>query len=591
MPDLDIAIDKILAGDQQSLFQALRLFSSLIEKKSYAFSLPQSLEFIHSPALTKTLNSTESFINLEIYLSQLQSKAESTTSENLTELLFVDLLLNQLWCSINPHQAIRSQVQKLFWIMGIHFLKRPDLSITIDHPYTQLLQLLIQELCIWEPTAGRLQKKIPLQLEELIKTISHFEIKNRKEIEQLATNFKTIIQQQDERTKILQQRQVQSKLINIDTEAARQSIVSFIDLRLSGKLMPQPIAQFIVTTLLKDLQYLIITQGVESSLLKKWKRLLQVLSWAFLPQDNPQQIHKINTLLMPFMEQLDDTYYREFSSSQSYKHFFDQLLQYFIFSLQQKTIDFISFQSINPQVKNQPLTIVNQNLVTNLEEHKVGDWFWMIDDNGEKLRASLAFKEPKKDLLLFSDYQGKIIRESSFEDFSLELALKSAQPMQQHHIYENSLKITLTILDQRYQERKYRTKIQQEVENQKRSAEKAAHESKKLVSKKDSSTIQKPKDSSQLETYAQQLATLHTGSWLLLTDENTKSKKIRLSVKIQAQDKYIFTDHVGQRVAQYSLYDMAQLMASSQLEILSRVQGFENSLERIVRQIRSKKND
>lgn len=590
MPDSHLPIDKILSGHQQSLFQALRLLDRSSQHQAHRTSPTEFLQLLVSPESTEFLAANGSSISLAEFLRSQTIHPAAASDNGYIELQFIDLLFKNLWQSLTPHADIHVQVRKLFLVIGIHFLQRPDLTINDEHHYTQLLSRIIEEICIWEPTAGRMGQKLPAQLDQLTLQIAHPEIHSRAEIDQLIANFEATVSAQQQRAQTLENRQIQSELANIDTEKARQSIANFIDLRLAGKPLPGDTALFITSTLLTDLQYLVITQGVESPLLKKWKRLIQILSWAFLPQNTHQQSHKINTLLVPFIEQLDDSFFSEFPSPQDYRIFFDQLVEHFISILQNKSVDCTPFKPFNTAIADDQTVIIDQNIITDLEPHNPGDWFFLTRQQGDTIKAKLLLKDPQKDLLFFSDYTGKIIKRSSFEDFSLALAIKSARPLKRKSLYKNALRKTLLLLEQQYQQIKNREHAQQETEKRKRSSEKARQEAEILTRNDNQTGAQKPMDDSTLQQFESQIASLNTGSWLLLKREASTDQKIRLSVKLKAQDKYIFTDPVGHRVAEYSLAQLVDLMATDRLQIISRVQGFENSLEKIVRQIRSDKS-
>ena len=593
MPNSQQLVDQILLGKTQDLFKFLTLFDGRAHYPLETVS-PSELRYLINRSISnldKTKDATVSkpqttTPSLAATLSQL-APYKSITHEHFSSLHLIDILLDQLWIHTQPHEIIKPQVHALLLQCGCHFLLRPDLLITREHPFTRLLIEMIHVLSIWEPPPGRLGRRLPEELNTTIDQLSTLDINDRSMADKILANFISAIEEEQKRAETVAQRLIQSEISSVNTETARRSVVTYIDTRLSGKPLPNFVITFIKTRLATDLQYLVITQGVDSALWKQWKRIIQVLSWAFLPADSPAQKNKTQTLLMPLMEQLDKQLYSGFTDTEAYHDFFNDLVQQFIQVLQQKNLLCSNFEPIAPSTQ-QPQITISQNRIEDLSHINPGNWFRIFDNQKATTHAQLLYKDPQKDLLLFSDYNGKIIRKDSYEDFIIALASNTAEPIYENDIFQQSFKASILSFHQEYLQWLDERNHLDQAELKKRSYKKALEEIESL----NENTVSKIQElsNSERDTLTAEIESLNTGSWLLLKRANTDPIKIKLSIKLKAQDKYIFTDRVGHRIAELSLSELIQLMASGQLDILIREKDFENSLENIVRQIRSNKS-
>jgi len=589
MTPSSLPIDQILKGHTQSLLKALRLLEghdgqgvqaplNPINQQQLLQSLEQQSEYFPDRLLLTGY--------LKHHFSDHLLSADIRAAQP-----FVDLLISQLYVGAAPDNKIDISGRRLSLTLIIRLLSRPDIAINTEHPLCEFIHRLFNHLSIWEAAAGKTGRRFSEWLENLAAILPALDINSSSTVKELSQQLSTHIEEDQRHQQKLEQRIIDSLDAHDQIDNARDTVHTFIARRLSGQALPEEIATFIQNQLIADLQYLLIHRGVDCPEWKKWQRLLQALSWAFAQTDSPSHRNKVMTLLPPVIDQIDDSYWQHFPKDHHYAEFFQTLNDYFVQVLQSIPIQCVPFARFEQNCElntllNSTNAVVDQSMIDDLERFQEGDWFSFKAENTDSapLKGKLLKKLPQQDRLLFVRYSGRKLAEYSFADFSLARATKVAKLIRRKHLYARTLKTTLQQLDRRYQ---HHLKLEQRItETQARNlaANKAQREAEQLQQLTSSQKSQISEDRRQ--ALRETLTALHVGAWLELQSEGRDNQRLKLSVKLQASDKYIFTDRLGQKAADHNLAELVELMANGQLSILSQGEHFENSLEKVVRGLR-----
>lgn len=587
MTPASLPIDQILKGHTQSLLKALRL---LHEHDGLPPKAP--LDPVNQAALLESLQQQSDYYADRLLLTgylKHDFPNRLLSADIRSALVFVDLLISQLYVSANPDESIDRCGRHLSLILIVRLLNRPDIAINTEHALCVFIHRLFNHLAIWEPAAGKTGRRFVTWLENLAGLMPSLDINSSATVSELSTQLTQHITDDEQHQQKLEKRIEDSQGAHDQIDQARDTVLNFVARRLSGQSLPEEIADFIQSQLVADLQYLLIHHGVDCPAWKKWQRLLQTLSWAFNPSNDDTHRNKVMTLLPPVIEQIDSSYWQQFPKDHHYEEFFQTLNDYFVLVLQSIPINCVHLDNFDHQTKDQKQAVVDQSMLDDFERYQPGDWFNFQSDTKEKtlIKGKLLLKLPHKDQLLFVRYNGRKLSEYSYGEFSLALAAKIARPIKRKHLYARTLKSTLLQLDRRYQ---HHLKLEQRIsETQEKdlAAQKAEIEAQHLESRKlNSDNKVSTMTQSEKETFEKTLSALHVGAWLEVTSKNQEPKQLKLSVKLQSSDKYIFTDRLGKKAADHQLSDLVRLMACGELSILSQGEQFENSLEKVVRGLR-----
>ncbi|MAZ89876.1 MAG: hypothetical protein CL693_19750 [Cellvibrionaceae bacterium] len=582
MTETRLPIDQILQGHTQSLLKALRLFSEHDGQPAKV-----ALNPITQTELLQSLQQSAHYLPDRLLLNGYINHhfGERLLSADIRSALpFVDLLISQLLIGSNPDQSIDESCRRLSLVLCARLLARPDIAINTQHPLCQFIHQLYNHLAVWEPAAGKTGRRFSDWLHNLVSVLPQLDINSSSTLNELIEQLDTHRQQDQTHQLKLEQRIKDSQDSHDQIDKARDNVVGFIVRRLSGQPLPEELVDFIQTHVIPDLQYLLIHQGIESPDWKRWQRLLQTLSWAFKQTDSDAHRNKVMTLLPPMIDQIDESYWQHFPKTHHYSEFIEALNEYFVLILQTIPVECAPFPSQEYAEHIQQSIVVDQSMLDDLARFQEGDWFNFVAESKDAplIKGKLLSKLPQHDRLLFVRYNGRKLAEYSFSDFSLALASKIARPIKQNHLYARTLKNTLQQLDRRYQ---HHLKLEQRVaENvaMQQAAAKAKQEAQALRKQSPARTRNDIPDQDKT-LIREQLSALHVGAWIEIKSPN---KQLKLSVKLQASDKYIFTDRVGKKAADHSLAELVAMMAQGELSILSQGEHFENSLEKVVRGLR-----
>ncbi len=583
MTETSLPIEQILKGHTQSLLKALRLFSEHDgQPKKIALNPITQAELLQSLQQSALYRADRLLLNG--YINHCFGE-RMLSADIRSALPFVDLLVSQLLIGSDPDQSIDETCRRLSLILCARLLARPDIAINTQHPLCQFIHQLYNQLAVWEPAAGKTGRRFSDWLHNLVSILPELDINSSSTLNELNEQLNTHIQQDKDHQLKLEQRIKDSLDSHDQIDKARDNVMGFIARRLSGQPLPEELADFIQSYLIADLQYLLVHQGVDSPNWKRWQRLLQTLSWAFKQTDSDSHRKKVMTLLPPIIDQIDDGYWQHFPKTHHYPEFLEALNEYFVLILQNIPVDCTPFPEQHQYTgHNQQSLVVDQSMLDNLAQLNEGDWFNFVADakDAPLIKGKLLSKLPQQDRLLFVRYNGRKLAEYSYSDFSLALASKVARPIKQNHLYARTLKNTLQQLDRRYQHHlKLELRVAENVAKQ-RAADKAIEEAEALSQKASASIVNDVPDQDKA-LMREQLTSLHVGAWIEIKQPK---KQLKLSVKLQSSDKYIFTDRVGKKAADHSLAELVAMMVQGNLAILSQGEHFENSLEKVVRGLR-----
>ncbi|WP_439135078.1 DUF1631 family protein [Pseudomaricurvus sp.] len=589
-----LPITQILKGHTQSLFQALRLlsnhpnsYSTASENTVTAEALLAEIQNLSAVSNTADEPSADTLPDDKLILRgylQAQSPPLQLARDTQPALLFVDLLISELLSQTKPHVSITHLSRKLSLQISCRLLTRPDIAITANHPFCRLIQNLYRQLAIWEPAAGKKGKAFADWLVALSHDLASLDINSTQLVDCYSSQLENIIDEDHQRSRKVEQRLLETASGTDVLESVRNTVLEFIGRRLSHRPLPEDVIAFIQSTLISDLQYILIHEGVDCELWKKWKRLLQIFSWAFQTSDSESHQTKVATLLSPLIEKLDDSYWRGLPKADQYPDFAASLQHYFLQALTSTPIATVPFPDILASSPDATSPIVlSQSIEQDISHINEGDWFFFRQEIQNIQKGKLVRKHPQQNSLLITKYSGQKLAEYTFDEFSVGLTSKSILPLNTRQLYAQALRTTLQRLDKHHQKHLQAEQHRAISEEKQKAALKAQKEAKDLTQKAD----KLPEVSDNLrQALQEQISQLNVGAWMRWQQSSTESVEIKLSVKLQNSDKFIFTDRLGQRIADYSSAQLIELIAKKQIIILSQGDKFENSLEKVVRGLR-----
>jgi len=216
---------------------------------------------------------------------------------------------------------------------------------------------------------------------------------------------------------------------------------------------------------------------------------------------------------------------------------------------------------------------VSKHMLAQVKELRVGQWFVIRQDNGLSLRACLSLKLEEYDQLLFTNRAGARVVQKSFEDFAYLLSSGSAQTLQAANAFSQGLLSSAGL-----------TKAATDLPAASTAINVAAptppEPQEKLVTGLPTDIVEKEAIT---ETDASPEMTI--GSWVAFSN-NGQRRLCKLAARISDKDWYLFVNRKGKRDCELNSASLKALVAAGELELVTDVTHFEETVDTIVQDFR-----
>jgi hypothetical protein len=517
-------------------------------------------------------------------------------------LRFVEQLFDNYLANSKLHQTIK-QLLSNFRVETACLLLTEQLPWQADQPLAELLASNYFNSLGWQPELGRAADRFLGQLSPLLKSLAT--------IPPSATHGSLLVffSAQQHRISKLEQRLHDSEVGQQNARFASQQSADALNRFMTGKKLPTDITQFLQGPWRESMRLTLLNKGQQSD---DWQRLLvltETLIWSFQPFDVESAEHctqvynsiaelsdqlQKHTIGLHHSNQLESELNRV--ENQHLKILRKQPLQY---------ADFELIDSTGPLLNAN--TTVSNSLLSQATSYEVGQWF-IFQQNGQQTRAKLAVKLPQLQQLLFTNLAGVKTLQYSVEEFAYLLSAKKAVALKHQDPFrataEKMLRALAERLHQQQQQATLEVEKQQRLQQQqaiekKAAIEKALHEAREHIARQQAERFK----AQQLENQQQQLDNqakhekqaldklnkLSIGAIVLFYDEDREREPCKLVAIIQSNGEHIFVNRLG--IKQYSLSreQLSDRLLNSTAKILDQGSNFDNTLERVVNNIRTRK--
>lgn len=592
-----LPLSAILQGEQRALVQALRTVAQHDEAAGLN-TTPLSFVELQRQIIDTPI---DGFPDIDLarksLLDHLFMIRGGTHSVYLTEapipIFFADKIITALFNNNKAHRNIEVAVARLGLLMTTALAQCNEAITDAEHPLRQFIEMVFSHAGIWEPSGGKPGKQLPDFLQALLSRFSELDIQSRETWQIQVKQLEHIRDVNTIRTANLEKRLRDSLDIDPERQRQQQVVSRWVNRKLNGKPLPDDITLFVRLHLIGDMQHLLLQDTQHQSTWSHWQKLLHVLSWIFKDSSDPDFNGKVQNVLIPIVEQLDERYYAGITDSAKYQAFLNHLTGLLIERLQGQAVPCDVF--VGQEIEDTAV-VVKQAVIQDHDSFNEGQWFLFQRNDGDSLRAKLLLKSVKTDTLVFANYLGKKVYECDFEDFSLQLAAHSAVAINQDQLFKHALYAALKQLELRHRHNlaQHQQALDALEAERNQAAAKARDEACAMEQRKADEQREEQRHIQQraelqpqaLELYQNTLATLQVGAWVAISNSDGSTSNAKLSVKLASTNRYIFTDRLGQPTADLTLDDMIDLMIDQRLEILSKGENFDNKLEQIVKGLR-----
>lgn len=456
-------------------------------------------------------------------------------------------------------------------------------------------------------------------------------------------DFLAFCQQEKKRELLVEQRICDSELGMIRARQAELTSITLFNTCLANQQLPSMAIEFFTTHWLKEFRLYLIKTPDHSAQVKRWTRLLQTMVWIFKSDhDESTQQKRFNLIpqLVPELSKAIDEIAPHFSGSEPAMMAIEQAQ---IVILQGGVPECEKVAMLpQPEGIDGVTTVVSQHLLDRVNNLQVGQWFRIQSDqnvssgSASEGRHKLAMISPEIDQLLLVNRSGQKTLQVSKSEFAVLLSTQAASLIEDRLIFEEALGSVLSDLQQRFEEsqatkaadklaqqEKARAialeKAKQEAQRrlheaaQKAAAQKARDEAEKLARQQEEARLL-AEEERKLAEQEQKIALLEAqrveqknqeeakeiaarkakllvnsigiGTWLSLPNVDGELVKVKLAVKMNSTNKFIFVDGVGVKVVEYLRDELIELIVAERVTILEQGGQFEDRLAKVVQGLR-----
>jgi len=533
--------------------------------------------------------------------------------------------------------ALAPQLRALQQSLSQHIAQDAAFYCNPEHPLRKALNLLLLRGRTWYPRDSKTSQQFLEKLSTFMLALNDATLTT---LTHSQTAFQQWLDAEDKRASMLENRLCETEVNHFKTLSAECRVLDFINSALAGRPFPHDLHSSLIAILKSELLHAYFISGENSPFWKMWQRLLPSLSKTFATiardnrnEDDEQALYRTIPALL---NELERSLNINTSNPDSYRQWTEILNEQLMFAIKKQPIDCSIFMALNyPEGHSSLNTRVTADLLQQTNSLQEGDWILFSGENAQTIRCKLALKNSETDQLLFVDHNGRKVMNKSIKDFAVCLSTGIAKKMQpvsveasithaiqelidahaqqqsQHHAQlEAKNKQALAALELQYQQETERKaaanaeekrRIVQELDARRAAAQKALAEAATLAKDRaeraaelkisqERARMQAEAEQAAENLQRMQLANIHISALNLGARvellQNGEPLRCKLAVIIAATGKYIFTDNLGRKIAEFQREQLVQALIDNQLTLLNNGDSFDDQLVKVIRGLR-----
>jgi len=569
-------------------------------------------------------------------LSQLFQAVNSASTADLRDTTATDLC-TRLFSGNVFDSALHTQLSNVQQAIKQQIAQDDSFYCDPQHPLRKALELLLLRGRTWYPRESKTSQQF---LDKLSLFMLGFKSAEPAKLITSHIEFQQWLEAEDKRANMLESRLCETEINTFNTLSAECRVLDLINSALAGRPFPHELQSSLVSTLKSELLHAYVISGENSPFWKMWQRLLPSLSKVFatiVSENRDEADEQILYRTIPaLLNELERSLNIHTSNPDSYRQWTEILSEQLMLAIKKQPIDCSIFNALNyPEGHSNVNTRVTADLLQQTNSLQEGDWILFSGENAQTIRCKLALKSSETDQLLFVDHNGRKVMNKSIKDFSVCLSTGIAKKMQSISIDDNIVQIIQGLIDTNAQQQSVR-QAQLEAKNKQALAELAlqhkqeserkaaadAEEKKRIIQElsarrsaaqkalAEAATLAKERaeraaelkiaqERARMQAEAEQaaenlqkvqLANIHISALNLGARveliQNSEPVRCKLAVIIAATGKYIFTDNLGRKIAEFQREQLVQALINNQLTLLNNGDSFDDQLVKVIRGLR-----
>ncbi|RYY76932.1 MAG: DUF1631 family protein [Gammaproteobacteria bacterium] len=509
--------------------------------------------------------------------------------------------------------------------------------LNAENPLRQLFSALINRAVSWYPRESKSSQQF---LEKLTTLVKKLDQSSSEQVNAASNEFRDWLEAEAKRSAMLESRLCETEINSFKTLSAECNVLELINAALANKPFPVELQTGVANTLKSELLHSYFTAGQDNPFWRTWQRLLPLLGKVFATIATPEMSSEDSQVLYrtipALLNELERSLTIQISNPESYRQWVEVLSEQLMLTIKKQPIHCSIFNDLKYPVGFENLnTRVTTDILQQSDSIQEGDWILFTNENQLVIRCKLALKNSETSQLLFVDDTGRKVMNKNAQDFAVCVATGIAKKMTPVNAEEIITKILQALIDL-YEQKKNQSKVQKNASDAKALAETQLQIQAELTQKKEREEEEKKRvvqelgarraaaqkalaeaaaiaeeraqraaelklaqEKERLQLEAEQAAenlqriqlaninisALNLGARVELI-QNGEAVRCKLAVIIAATGKYIFSDNIGRKIAEFQREQLVQALLNNQLTLLNNGDSFDDQLVKVIRGLR-----
>ncbi len=526
---------------------------------------------------------------------------ENLSHESTAILKFTDQLVDQHIRSGKLHPLIGAQLKRLKPATA-NALINQQIPWVDTHDVLTTTDLLYANTLGWQPELGRAGDKFFKQLSNTISELEKDPNNQHKHLDSLASFFNN----EKKRVGKVEKRLLDTELGRLDARHARQLSARILNQKMAGKKLPLAASHFLQGLWRESMRLLIIDSGDDSQDLREFLQLTDLLISSFQPIDNSSADGRNN--LLESISRLSEKLSEHIATPYDNRQVEEQLgaiEREHLKALKGQPLNYEKFELIdNTNPLTNSLVSVSSSLTRHACSFNVGQWFiHTVNDSEQRIKLTANIQQSQQ--MLFTNMMGIKVAQYGYEEIAYLLSSKVIIPFDNNFSLSTTAEQVITFLFGHYQKRQQLV-AQQSVKEKtaaiqlQKSRKKALKEANKLAKEQREDRIKEAQEETvrrNRNTEEQRhrmildsLEKLTIGGTITSYNEQNESSPCKLAAIIQHSGLHIFVNRSGIKEYSLSKEKIAELLANDKAKLIDIGSDFDNTLEKVVTNLRTRKN-
>lgn len=514
-------------------------------------------------------------------------------------LSFIDDSITHILHQTDLDFKIEAFIRELAPFTAIVALRDGVNALTQPQPILTLIDLLIRECIGWSEDLGILGEQFMTKVETKFRSMVH----NRMSIEEGLEELQAFFAKERQTWQTMEERLCQSQHKVLVGQKAKYYATDLLNKEMAGKQLPLFIIFMLQGSWYEFLQEIFLHHGQKSNEWARAQKLTNALIWSLQPQDNSEKQESVMATLPDHIKSLCERL--DFDTSHFEESIADIESEYEAIraGTPSDPCDFELMEVDSAMTEDNRQ--IDPDALKQIEQFAAGQWF-LYDDKSESeeriARIKLILNWNDTERLLFTNHNRRKVLHMSYAELANHVAKGTVKPLTpKESAYEiikaHLLRVLQSVSQQKKKEKQAPETSQREaiteeyVSKRKAALDKALEQHKKQAAEKEKrAKVLRQKARQKLNAANTAVAGLQINAWVKLPLMEGTLTPCKLVARIPANDKYIFANRAGIKVAEYTSSQLAHMIVMENSEILDTGEEFEGVLASVVSGLRVDRN-